>query len=51
MNAGIIFFALVACIVFGIAAHKARKTRRPVAAQVYGWAGIAGYTVAMVGMA
>ena len=51
MNAGIIFTALVVSIVFGIAAHKARKSRRSVAAQVYGWTGIAGYTIAMVGMA
>lgn len=51
MNPGIIFFALVATIVFGLAAHKARKGKRAVAAQVYGWVGIAGYVTAMAGMA
>ena len=51
MNAGMIFTALVVSIVFGLAAHKARKAKRGVAAQVYGWTGIAGYAVAMVGMA
>lgn len=46
----IIVIGLIASIAFGIAAHKARKAKRPIAANLHGFAGIAGYVVSVGSM-
>jgi len=43
----IIIAGLLISIVAGAAAFKARKNRKHVAANVYGWTGIAGYATAV----
>jgi len=46
----IIIAGLIASIVFGSLAFKARKNKRHVAANVHGFAGIAGYAIAVGSM-